>query len=458
MSRVGRWLWRLGLGLVFVLLVFFIAFEVTAVVFTINYSKAPLTTFHGNETDLPLAQFKSSRYLECANASPKNQVDCNLVARLPKEGWYLQQESFTISNPYGLSSEPRVVELEWCDTIASCFSDFTVVPSVPKDSALAQVRLPRWVAINLTMIILFISALSMLYDSRNDDLETAYNLARDDDSDYGDGHEVFFHRPERCHGQKSFSKLIFWGGNSWTIASLGFWWYSYADEPALVSVVGFFGTWQLANATHFHPLKCLLDRWVGQRSTAQRVIQGVLYAFAASQCIATYAMIKSAGESSYPRYTCLEAKAQPTSTCSARQICSTEHLFADPGYGLYGDLLSTFNGFAVVAWCVTGGRLLLRVVPLLFKDMGEEKLRFVEAIPLLLGLQGFIVVGVMDVVESAKSIIAMNNGPREATVAFDMACGAVHIALSPWKQYLNVDIDGGGTSRAFRIAKMFLNA
>ncbi|KAK2063203.1 hypothetical protein LY76DRAFT_588652 [Colletotrichum caudatum] len=461
MSKAMKWMRGLGLGLVSVLLLVFIAFEVTAVVFIVNYSKAPTVTFRGNETDLSLAQFKSSRYLECANAAPKNQVDCNLLTKLPKRGWYLQQKSFTITNPYGYNAEPRVVELEWCDTIASCFSNFTVIPSVPKESALAQVRLPRLVAINLTMILLLSSVLLMFYDSRNEDPESDYNLASDDyDSDYGDSQEVFLHRPEICHGQKSLSKLIFWGGNLWTIASLGFWWFSYANERALVSAVGFFGTWQLANATHLHPLKCLLHSWVGHHSVGRRVIQGILYAMAASQCIATYAMIKSSGESSYPRYTCLEPTVQPTNTCSTRELCSTEHLFADPGYGLHGDLLSTFNGFAAIAWSVTGCRLLLWIYMFFSSDMTEDesKSRWWQVFPLLMGLLCLMVSGIMDVVESTKSIIAMNHGMKEATVAFDMACGAVHIALSPWKQYLNVEIDGGVTGQAMRIAKLFLNA
>ncbi|KAF1954449.1 hypothetical protein CC80DRAFT_493892 [Byssothecium circinans] len=465
MSKLGRWLddnsleviRRFGLGIVYVLVISFAAFEITAMVFVGLFWQTPTTTFHGNTTDLQLARFKNSRYTECSTAIPKNRVDCSLVAKLPKEGWYLQQSSIPISNPYGRGVEPRRVNLEWCDTIASCFSNYTVVPSVPQESALAQVRLPRWTLVNLTMILVLIGALFMLQDSKNDNLMNDYDLTpNNEDADYGNGQPVLLHNPKHCHGDKMFSKIVFWIGNIWTTASFGLWWFEFVKEPALVSVVGFFGTWQLAHATHFHPLKCLLDKWVGRSIAARYIIQGILYAAAVVQCIATYTMLKGAGESSHPRYTCLNSLVQPTATCSTTELCAKKHLFADPGYGLYGDLLSTFNGFALVAWISTGARIVYKLLALKYKDMDES--RFMWAMPSLMALLGFIVVGIIDVVDSMKSIIAMTHGTKEATVAFDMACGAVHVALSPWKQFFDVEIDGSRSSKVMRVVKMWLNA
>jgi hypothetical protein len=285
------------------------------------------------------------------------------------------------------------VELEWCDTIASCFSTYTAIPSVPKESALAQVRLPRWVSVNLTFIIILASALLIIRDLKNDDPPMSdYDFtADDDDSNYGDGEQVFFHRSKNCHGQKTFDKVVFCVGNLYTIVSLGYWWTSYAKEPALVSIGGlFFATWQLTNTTHFHPLQCLLDRWAKQSSTARRIIQGFLYVAAASQCIATFAMIKGAGESLNP---CLESKVQPTSTCPVTEFCSKVHLFADPGYGLRGDLLSTFHCFVGAAGAVTASRIVLQTLN--FLDTDPSCWRCFRIIPLAVGVQVCIISGSM---------------------------------------------------------------
>lgn len=43
---------------------------------------------------------------------------------------------------------------------------------------------------------------------------------------------------------------------------------------------------------------------------------------------------------------------------------------------------------------------------------------------------------------------------RQASVAYDFDCQAVHIAISPWRQYL--DIDGFG--RTLRVVKAWFNA
>lgn len=42
---------------------------------------------------------------------------------------------------------------------------------------------------------------------------------------------------------------------------------------------------------------------------------------------------------------------------------------------------------------------------------------------------------------------------REATVAYDVDCHALHIAISPWKLYLDL----GDDNRAWRIARSWFN-
>jgi hypothetical protein len=88
-------------------------------------------------------------------------------------------------------------------------------------------------------------------------------------------------------------------------------------------------------------------------------------------------------------------------------------------------------------------------------DSMDEILRFAGKY-LALGTLGFLPWIVLVMIFSTLGTIrsTWQEWHRETSVAFDLDCQAVHIAISPWRQYLDVN----GFSRATPVAKTWFNA
>jgi hypothetical protein len=180
----------------------------------------------------------------------------------------------------------------------------------------------------------------------------------------------------------------------------------------------------------------------------------------------------------YQKYSCLESlipTAPGTSNCSSIDLCAKHWLFTDPEFGvmvsdrslnysepvqMYVGSFSLLSVTAFLTFAVIGAKGACRA----WNNSGwgkrtshsmDDIIRFARKY-LALGTLGVLPCIVLLMIFSTLGTIVSTwqEWQRETSIAFDLDCQAVHIAISPWRQYLDVN----GFSRAARIAKTWFNA
>ncbi|KAI2779144.1 hypothetical protein F4815DRAFT_205277 [Daldinia loculata] len=286
--------------------------------------------------------------------------------------------------------------------------------------------------------------------------------------------KLFTSDPDECG--EGLGK-IFWVLAIFDTVTVAFWWVSLfmqASNPlhfAPLSVLNWVTAWRYARSLHFHPAKCAFE----PDSKLHRVLIWVLCLLTVAQWIASCVVfglyygdiVSMFGRGRYARYDCHEDRidaAPGASSCSSAELCSKDWLLGDPGFEqsvYYGDLLvaifwiSTVVALAPILGLVFEGfRRLYRdqdffpskTSRLLKKWSSNAPLEFV-----LLGL--FFAVFVLDILTIVDIFRETGDNDRAGTFAFDLSCRAVHVSLSPWKYFLDINEFG----RAFKIAKTWFN-
>jgi hypothetical protein len=152
------------------------------------------------------------------------------------------------------------------------------------------------------------------------------------------------------------------------------------------------------------------------------------------------------------------------STCSAEEICSKQALFSSyvfkfdhqyfPGVT---NFLGTFIGLSIVALIMACTLGIFPVITYMFKRGSIRKWREIAAARYDVGFTGGIcLISVGYIIYGALTMFDAINGfkhSREGPVAFYWDCTALHVNVSPWRYYLDVDHD-----RVVRLAKMWFNS
>ncbi|KXG45968.1 uncharacterized protein PGRI_048240 [Penicillium griseofulvum] len=399
--------------------------------------------FDSNKPEYAL--YKNTIFKDCYNrALPTITHDCSaIMARL--------QET---KSDYGFFSKPYLSQsnyldtnrtaYDWCD-IMSCLNGFKIIPSKPRSSAFWPTTLDVWNKSGITFLLAFWQ-LHKLHRARWRKENTP------------------------CKEMEWDTWIIL----AWDVASF-IWWCvglgRFALAPALhpmPSMLGWVSTWKNSYMIQYHPYGCILRH----SPNRLRVAKWTLITLATLQWIGgVYIAINTAKpglarSSYYPAYECLASQiseAPGVSTCSADQICSKVTMFGSvrfdfpnqfiQGFTSFIGLFAALSGVAIMRGCTIG---MFPLIAYMFKGATVAKWRkkaskydFGFSGSVCMASGGSAIIGAVTVAEALGAFGRDRVGP----VVLHWDCNVVHVNVSPWRYYLDVDY-----ALPLRIAKMWFNS
>lgn len=382
--------------------------------------------------------YKNTRFAECAATIPQSRVNCTLV--MTDLGGLKIEEDHRWLNKMVYSGGPGLHDYHWC-SLASCLTDFKVIPSTPRGSAFGSSGLFSWIELLITVGLALWSVRAMFFKVDKD------------------------HDKHTCKGFGFFD----WAGGIATLSMFLFWWYSFINlakdpqESSPMSILGWISIWQFALILNFHPFAC---KFTMDRGTGLTIVH-ITYLVAIIQwaCACYVFHLKQADIGTvlkYPKYNCLESeinRAPGTSLCSAKELCSKDWMFWNVGWHSGNEL----HGMRFeISWAFYALSTVFLVIPLPFLVRGKPMNFKVEGLVGKLKLFLFWgPVAILFFIEVWISVVVLKSwfNPqytenREGPIAYDVRCRALHVPFSPWKYFLDID-DG---NRPLRVARMWLNA
>ncbi|CEL00890.1 hypothetical protein ASPCAL00482 [Aspergillus calidoustus] len=393
--------------------------------------------------------YKNTRFESCFNKPPEPYYNCTSVYEDFKN---LEQAVFKQFQYHGigvLATAEHIpvyndTEGTWCEAL-SCFNNFKVVPSKPRESALWQVTIADWISAAGTLLV-------AVWHTR-----TVYKASA------GSGPEC---------GRLAWDD---WLGTIYDAASLVWWWVGFgwwsADQTRYPrpSVLGWISPWKYSDLLAYHPFVCGIPL-LRNRPTALRFTRWILRVIAAVQWLVGAHIFSSlhADSSGHPVYDCLASQIQEApgfTSCTAQQICSKDWLFHSPrfiwaaggGIAVEG-LLAAFLTCTLVAiippLLIPICMITSNVLSSEYRSLSYWKKLYHEYHPgaPVAAAVGSICVIVMAVL-SIKDIRSEFQRERDGAVSFYWECTALNVNVSPWRHYMDVD-DG----LVVRFAKMFFNS
>lgn len=334
----------------------------------------------------------------------------------------------------------------WCE-VMTCYNDFKIIPSTPRPSAFWPTLLEAWDITAITFLLAFWQFRKMHKALYSDKLT-------------------------RCKGFEWDTWLIL----AWDLASFIWWCFGFgrftlnpARYPA-PSMLGWVAMWKYSYMLNYHPYECVIRR---APETAQQIAQWTLNILAtllwiASAYICTYSFQSADRKwSPYDAYDCLASRvadAPGASTCSAEQICSKKTLFSSytfrfPNQYFPGvtNFLGTFVALSIAALYMVCALGIFPVIRYMLQGGSIRKWRervakrydFGFTGGICLASVGYTIYGALTIFDAVQ---AFKHG-REGPVTFYWDCTALHVNVSPWRYYLDVNSD-----RVVRLAKMWFNS
>ncbi|KAJ5510025.1 hypothetical protein LT330_007100 [Penicillium expansum] len=357
--------------------------------------------------------YKNTRFKECAAVVP-DANNCTAITTF----WNGEGNHYISKTNYGGNGNPSY---EWCQ-IASCFNDYKVIPSSPNDSAMGLTALYSW----LNIIMASIGAVKVIWKS----------------SPWFKRHR----NPKPCRGLRELS-VIDWLVFIWEVCGpIVGWWVSFAKlitnpvPKVTISLIAWTTAWRYSSQVRLHPYSCALGRSPG----IKRVLPWVFALIAALQWGATvYALQAQGNRAVYDSYTCLAtqvASAPGTSTCSAEELCSKSSLFSTKSFLLPGDIA---QGFPFGYFVLCSGCVFLPPFIAFVNKCHDSKNSFIEyyhrfSPVLCLALVAGCAMAATGLMYPITLGQYWNQRHPDALIAIDTDCHAVHVALSPWRFYLDV--------------------
>lgn len=428
-----------------------------AIAFTVMFAvKSP--NFRGYNPDSPspdspgYALYKNTRFEECYS-TPVSTTDCAAV-RVALNGSVTDRiTGFRDNNVGFISSDPvndndSNLISDWCEAI-SCFNEYKVIPSTPRDLAFLPTVLTSWAA----SAGFLVGSLVQLWLQQK-----------------------ALYSPENtsCKGLRD----IHWYSWPFIIADLCsfvWWWISFGklvaalESAATPFVIGWVIPWKYAGLFRFHPFSCAF----GKNRRGQLVTRWIFYILAVIQWIAScyvahinlpLHLLSSTvwgQRAPNPSYDCVQSQidaAPGASTCSATEICSRNWLFVDPLYQFTGQFDHQYSVLAV--WLIFSMLTMAALSPVYimataFCSRGSSPLsdlRWADPGPIaILSLLSFceILVGGLLI----GDIVARLSFRPYASVTLDWECQAIHVGMSSWRYYIDVHYGQG-----WRIVKMWFNS
>ncbi|KAK4867699.1 hypothetical protein LT330_001209 [Penicillium expansum] len=434
------------IGAAFLLMVCLVG---VAIAFTVVFAvKSP--NFGGYSSDSPgYALYKNTQFEKCYS-TPASTTNCTAIRAA------LNHTSITGfgDNKVGYLGSDKVFDKDsnpfsdWCEAM-SCFNDYKVIPSTPRDSAIWPTLLTSWTT---SAGFLVGSLLQLLLQQK-----ALYRPKNKPCKRLGDIHW--------------YSWILI----AFDLYSFVWWWVDFgklAAAPASAAtpfIVGWVIPWKYAGLLRYHPYSCAFRK----NRRAKNVTRWIFYILAAAQWIASLYVIHVNLPSGMatrwglrapnPSYDCVQSQidaAPGASTCSATQICSRNWLFVDPGF----EPAYQHSDSMIAIWTIFIALTIAALSPLFFmacacfergnspSSSPRSMLRWADPGPV-------IILSILSIFEIITGCILVDDIVKrlsvtpEAAVTFDWECQAIHVALSPWRYYIDVDYE-----RGWRIAKLWFNS
>ncbi|KAK3292673.1 uncharacterized protein B0H64DRAFT_234068 [Chaetomium fimeti] len=440
----------LGMGLAGA--AFFLAVAVAVIVRSVTTDN---TGFDPGHPDFAL--YKNSRFKECYNLVPDTQNCTAIRAGLRAHSTRLSNEFGYVDNTAGWavygSAERRENPpiYDWCQ-IVSCFNGFKIIPSEARPSATILPDIVCW-------WIVMATCASALYHTGKQ-LWAAYQS-----------------KDKPCEGRREISWLD-WILIAYDIGGpILFWWVSFglfAADPAqsaTIALTAWVAAWKLGSVTKYHPYSCALQYHPRARVWIPRLLNlmALLQWAGGVYIMVVYLGDLSSKGSTLTSYDCLAsgvAAAPGSTSCSAADLCSKTPLFRNLDLR-YGDTSQIGGRYTLLAFFWTW--TLMAITPFIFLLIGwlgsklvgdssekmKEDARYIWRVVNLgphfyIAFTTLICVGfsVAYAVHMLQTWDSTRN--REAPFTFHYECNALHVELSPWRNFLDLS----EYSRAYRIVKM----
>ncbi|KAL5045578.1 hypothetical protein BDW71DRAFT_208120 [Aspergillus fruticulosus] len=446
-----RWRYLLS-GIIWTAGLVQLSFLVVSVVYTVLFATRPHSTDTSLDPDsLEFALYKNSRFYECYEKTnfPVN-LNCTAVQAALNTTAGDYHGVGHISTNQILRGDNADGTGDWCDVI-SCINDYKVIPSTPRDSAIWPTLLTVW-----TQAAFFFIGSLYQFEKRHRALYKAES--------------------KRCKALRELNPLD-WFFHAHDLASTVWWWVTFAqlaaapDRASAPFLIGWVIPWKYGGLLAYHPYSC------GQDLRKIKIARWTLYILALAQWCAMFYVIHVNFHMTFdtnvgygyrgpsPSYDCVaeHVLAGPgTTTCSADQLCAFNWLYVDTGFTYTTDNNNFNIGIGVLDLGLTIAAavpLLMLPISLCFSSSKDRSIRqaledshWANRGPVLaLAVCSFygIIVGAMLVAELVKRYGAA----ADAVVTVYWECRAVHVALSGYRYYLDMQIE-----RGLRIAKMWFNS
>jgi hypothetical protein len=272
--------------------------------------------------------------------------------------------------------------------------------------------------------------------------------------------------PKSCRGFKSIGFLE-WISTAYAFAGAFVWWWvsvfrgwSNNTDYGTASFAAWTVTWYQVYSLHYRPRACLLaamPRWLG------RSIKGISWLLVVAQCVATaYFVIdwSFVTKEYMPQrgYDCLNGTSVATAPGSLSLNCTLDSLCSSPDKEWMlqardfqqGERFFFSSIFPPVHFILSALAIALPYAWTLIKcirddEIGElsDETKEREEIPLytMAGVAAAtLICSLVNVVMVARNHGATAMDERYGSVALDAECHAIHVGLSPWKHFLDVDI------------------
>ncbi|KAH7304176.1 hypothetical protein B0I35DRAFT_484655 [Stachybotrys elegans] len=414
--------------------------------------------FETNSTEFSL--YKNTMAAECYlnDTIPIPGLCSSLSRHLVSESLEGRQ-TFLAKREYVWNDTQSTLNATWCQVL-HCVQDFKVLPSQVLPFAYWSNRFASWSSGNSAAVTYLVTFTVYLRGRRND-------------------------RWRHCRGLKSLGVLDWITTLYAFVGAFGWWWISILrgwrnnTDASTASFAAWTVMWYQAYNLHYQPRSCALASLPRKMG---KVIKGTAWLLVAAQCAATayfvidwdfavraLAISSLVARESMPRqaYGCLEssiASAPGFSSCTPDYLCSPDKEWVlqrrdfqqDDGI-FFGSIFPPLH-FILSTLVIAGHYAFVLLRCLLTWDLRNirEQMRKQEEVPLYL----MALVACLSLFFSIVNIVmvARNGGEtgmdeRYASVALNAECSVIHVGVSPWKHFLDID----STWRDVWLAQAWMN-
>lgn len=429
---------RLVKSVFYGLLACLVGMQITILALAIYFLKTSTTGFEAKDPTFPL--YKNTDFERCSSVQ-SYPINCTEQMSL-----WLGLEHLS-GGPGILLADlspqfPNVSDSHsWC-ALMSCLNGYKVIPSSFYPSAMMRTRFTFCLSLNLSIISL------------------AWPLCG--------SWKAAPERKKDCQGLKDRG-IFDWIFTIWDVCGpFIWWWYSVLrrifdpTQSSTMSLIAWTTPWKYAFNLRLHPFQC----WLQGHPRLRKILRWTLWILTLVQWSATfYPMALGhhkfrgfSGGKDFPGYDCLESQissAPGTSNCTAPELCSKTGLFTNfPGNNMHIHGLSLLYNlthfiltFALLAPTASSLRIPFLELTAERTPKEEQKFQYTLFGGCLMGL--ILAILLLEALAVLSIVIDAKITRRDGVVVVDTACHAVHVSLSSWRYYLDVD----DKYRALRIVR-----